>query len=115
MNMASTKKRSFLGIISIAIALFASFGLFMFSCETDNTVVNLALKKGDKVYLYSKLGSFIVENTIEKNESPSAFPFIQVFDDNGLFVAPQNVEDISNLLGGNFKIHAYPEKRKPPT
>lgn len=96
-------------LIFLTAALVGIFSFFMFSCETESAVVNLAVKQNGKTYLFSKMGSFIVEESIKNQESPSAFPFIQIFEDEGLFVSPQNAEDIANVLGGNVKIHPYPE------
>lgn len=106
MTSSSKKVIKFIVLIAGVVGLFS---IFMFSCETESAVVNLALKQNGKTYLFSKMGSFIVEESIKKQESPSAFPFIQIFEDDGLFVSPQNAEDIANVLGGNFKIHPYPE------
>ena len=83
--MTTRKRSGALRLIALGLGIAAFSAVFMFSCETDNAVVNLALKKEGKVYVFSTLGSFIVENSIRKNESPAAFGFIQLFEDDGLF------------------------------
>lgn len=107
MKLAGSKNR--LMLILLVIGIVAFMGGSMFSCETENKVVNLALKKNDKVYLFSVLGSFIVENSLEKKESPAAIGFIRLFQDDGLFVAPKEIEQIANLLGGNYALYPFKE------
>lgn len=95
-------------VISVLIAGFCAF--FIFSCETENAVVNLALKKDNKTYLFSKMGDFIVESSLEKGESPAAFGFIRLFEDDGLYVAPNDCEEIVDVLAGNYHLYPYQEK-----
>ncbi|MGW9685151.1 hypothetical protein [Flagellimonas sp. 2504JD1-5] len=106
------KKKFGSSFIVIGGVLFCVFLMFvMFSSETDNSVVNLVLNKGDKTYLYSHLGTLEVQKSIQKDESPTVFPFIQMFEDNGkLYVAPDKLRPIVNLICGNYRIHDYPEK-----
>lgn len=91
------------------LAIGASF-FFISSCETDNIIVNLALKKDGKTYVFSKLGTFITKTKLGKNESPSVFPFLRIFNDDGLFVSPDNLEDIVNAIGGNNDMFPFPEQ-----
>jgi hypothetical protein len=100
-------------IVAVLAALIFSLSIsliFLGASQTKNTIVNLALKKNNETYVFSKLGSFITKISIEKNESPSVFPFLQVFDDEGLFVSPDNLEDIVNVIGGNYELFPYKEK-----
>lgn len=106
--MAKTKSR-FIRLLFIGLLIFGVFSLFTISCETETAIVNLAIKKDGKTYVYSKLGEFFVENSIKKNESPSVMAFCKVFNDEGLYTSPENLEDIANLLGGNYRIFPFPE------
>ncbi|WP_420321457.1 hypothetical protein [Flagellimonas sp.] len=109
--MASEKK-SGSAFIFIGGVVFCAFLMFvMGSSETNNSVVNLVLKEGDKTYVYAHLGTQEVQKSIQKDESPTVFPFIQIFEDDGkLYVSPDRLRPIVNLICGNYNIHHYPEK-----
>lgn len=105
------KKKPKHGLLVFIILLF-SVGAILFSLymETTNVVVNLILSQNDKVYVYSKQGTSLVQNSLLKKESPVVFPFMQVFEENGaLYVAPENIGDLVNLLCGNYILHDFKE------
>ncbi|WP_420602937.1 hypothetical protein [Flagellimonas sp.] len=108
----SQRKKPWGTYIFLGAILFSGFMFYMMSTsETSNGVVNLVLKKNNKVYVYSNMGSTIVQSSIAKRESPSTMAFIQMYEeDDKLYIAPNNVKDIVNLLCGNYQIHDYPEK-----
>ncbi|MGX1928622.1 hypothetical protein [Flagellimonas sp. 2504JD4-2] len=109
--MAQRKKRWGIYLV-LGITFFSGFMVYlMFTSETNTSVVNLVLQKDGKTYLYSYLGDQAVQSSIQMNESPVIFPFIQLFeDDDKLYAAPDKLEDIVNLICGNYQIYDYPEK-----
>ncbi|WP_190810951.1 hypothetical protein [Flagellimonas sp. S3867] len=106
------KKKSFSSFIFIGGVLFCTFLMYLMSAsETNNSFVNLILEKDSKIYVYSKRGSYLMNINIQREENPTVFPFIQVFEDNGeLYVAPDKLKDIVDLLCGNFQVHDVPAK-----
>ncbi len=108
------KKKPKLGLMMFFILLLSVVAiLFTLQMETDNAVVNLVLKQGDKVYVYSKQGTVTVQNTLSKKESPVVSPFIQIFEeDDVLYIAPDNIWDLANLLCGNFVRHDFKERNQ---
>lgn len=108
--MEQEKKSSFkwllLGIfvLSIGIIFFSSY------LETNSSVVNLALKKNDKTYVFCKAGTARVQYSLDRNESPSILGFIQIFEENNnLYADPIHIREITNILCGNYIIHNFKE------
>lgn len=109
MKNRSKRGATYIVIGSLLISTFLIFN--MFTSETNNSFVNLALKKEDKVYVFSKQGTHLVQNSIAKNESPSSIPFVQLFEEDGiLYMTPDNLEKIADVLSGNYQTHEYQEK-----
>ncbi|MEX0315066.1 MAG: hypothetical protein AB3N18_12890 [Allomuricauda sp.] len=96
----------------LGIILFSGFMVQrMASGETNNAIVNLIMEKDSKTYLYSYLGESIVQNNIEKGESPSTFVFAHIYEeDNKLYIAPDKLKEIVSLLCGDYKLYDYREK-----
>lgn len=108
--METNRGKGVMRTIMVSLLGVAMGFFFFFSCETENLLVNLALKKQGKTYVFSKLGSFITKTTLDNNESPSVFPFVQIFNDDGLFVSPDHIEEIVNTVGGNYELFPFEEK-----
>lgn len=99
---------------SLWCVLFLSASLLL-SCSDfasdDRKSVDVILKKDGKVYLFSALGTFITESKLNKNESPPVVASTRIVEkDNKLFVEPQYVEAMSNLISGNYVLHNHLEK-----
>jgi len=77
----------------------------------ERDMIQLALQKNNKTYLFSSLGTVIVKKSIAKGESPMAIKAISLVEaDNQLFVFPEGLENIVQLISGNYVIHDYQEK-----
>jgi len=92
--------RKKLFLVSLIIGLL----LGITSCSDDRKLVNLALKKGEKVYL---LPYNIDKNALEKQLSEEKTPTIsnsaQIIEDRGaIYVEPKDFEKIVNLIAGNY-------------
>ncbi len=108
-----SKRRIAISILLIS-GIFSLIGISIYkmvNSSTDNRFVNLAIEKNNKTYVYSKLGTIFVESSIKKNESPNLFGFVRLFEkDENLYVSPNELNEIVDLLCGNFILHDYPEK-----
>jgi len=77
----------------------------------DRKSVRLILKKDGKAYLFSPLGTFITKNKLNKNESPPIVTSTRVVKkDDHLYMEPQHIKDMANLISGNYVIHDHQEK-----
>ncbi|RMA64779.1 hypothetical protein BXY75_1660 [Ulvibacter antarcticus] len=77
----------------------------------DRKSVQLILKKDDKTYLFSRLGTMITNNKLDKNESPTTVQSTSiVVKENQLYTEPQHIKSIANLISGNYVIHDHQEK-----
>lgn len=110
----SKRKKSLTIYIFLGTILFSGFMVYkMVASETKNGLVNLVLKKDNKVYVYSNTGEFIAQNSIKNGESPPTMAFIHMYEeDEDLYIDPSTsyLKDIANLFCGNFQIHRYVEK-----
>jgi hypothetical protein len=71
----------------------------------------LVLKKDGNTYLFSRLGTFITKNNLDKNQSPTIVQSASIVEKNGnLYTEPQHVKNIANLISGNYILHEYQEK-----
>ncbi|TNE53395.1 MAG: hypothetical protein EP338_12740 [Bacteroidetes bacterium] len=95
---------------------FPVLGLFLLSMilsscsmtESPNAMVNLVLEEGGKKYAYTHLGSFLAEEQIKRNESPTLIPTTRIFEDEGkYYVAPTQIKAIAELMSGQFKRHDF--------
>lgn len=77
----------------------------------DRKSVNLILKKDGKMYLFSRLGTFITKNNLDKNQSPKTMQSTRIIKKKGeLYTEPQHIKDLANLISGNYILHDYQEK-----
>ncbi len=107
------RKKGVKSILIIIGFIIASSILFPMLLESDSAVVNLVLKKKGKVYVFSKMGTFLAQNSLKKNESPSVVSFMQVFEGDGtIYAAPHSIGDFVNLLCGNYVIHEHKENNQ---
>lgn len=74
------------------------------SCSDDRKFVNLALKKGEKVYLLpSNTDKNALKKQLSKGETPTVSNSVQIIEDRGaLYVEPKNFEKVVNLIAGNY-------------
>ena len=95
------------------LCLLIFFAGLLTACSTsdDRKVVNLILKKDNKAYLFSSLGTFITKNSLDKKTSPPIVQTTKIIEDEGkLFVQPTHLKDIVSLISGNYILHDYQEK-----
>lgn len=95
----------FIGLVGLGI-----FWLFSSSMDKAAQTVNLALKQDGKTYLFSNMGSYVVENSIANNESPAVMPFFQIYNDGGLYVDPLQMKEAAALIMGSYEVFEYQEK-----
>lgn len=95
----------FIGLIILGAAVF-----IIFFSSSDSRLVNLALQKEGKTYVFSKSGPQITQSAIEKEKSPSVFPFMELLVRKELYISPYKMEELCNLLGGGYTLHEYAEK-----
>ncbi len=89
------------------------FAIVLSSCSPsdDRKSINLALKIDNKTYLLSSLGAFITEIKLKNNESPPILKSTRIVEVDGeLFVEPACLENIVNLISGNYILYDYNEK-----
>lgn len=109
--MEQKSRGSFKWLLLGIFLLSTSVIVFSMYLETSSFVVNLALKKNGKTYLFSKTGTAGVQYSLDKNKSPSVFGFIQLFEEeDSFYVDPIHIEEITNLLCGNYVLHDYTEQ-----
>ncbi|MEM7086737.1 MAG: hypothetical protein AAF489_11175 [Bacteroidota bacterium] len=98
--------------------LFCSFIVgtsLLFSCANfatdERKSVQLILKKDNKMYLFSSLGTMITKNSLDKNESPPILNATRIVKKNNeLYVEPQHLENMVDLISGNYVLHDFQEK-----
>lgn len=95
----------FIGLIILGAAVF-----IIFFSSSDSRLVNLALQKEGKTYVFSKSGPQITQSAIEKEKSPYVFPFMELLVRKELYISPYKMEELCNLLGGGYTLHEYAEK-----
>lgn len=92
----------------IVVFVIVGLGLGIFSavrgCMADLSpdVVNLAVKKGGKTYVYSNMGKFIVETQIKQKQSPTYSATTFLYKDDGLYVDPNTIKDLVNVFAYNL-------------
>lgn len=102
------RKLNLLCLLLLCISLLISCTEF---ASDDRKSVNLLLKKDSKKYLFSSLGTMITKNSLDKNESPPIVESTRIVVKEGkLYIEPKHLENIVNLISGNYLIHDYPEK-----
>jgi hypothetical protein len=108
------KKKPAIRIITFVIFLLLGFGIFtgIRRCTSDLSpdVVNLAVKKGGKTYVYSNMGKFIVETQIKQKQSPTYSASTFLYKDDGLFVDPNSIKDLVHVFANNLLYFDLKEK-----
>ncbi|PWL39428.1 hypothetical protein DKG77_00905 [Flagellimonas aquimarina] len=96
----------------LGVPIVSAVLMFFYLCrDADSHVVNLVLKKKNKTYLFSKLGTTSVKYGIVKNESPNVFGFVHLFEEkNRFYVNPAHIKEIIDLLCGNYVLHDYEQQ-----
>jgi len=95
----------FIGLVVVGAAVF-----ILYFSSSDRHMVNLALQKEGKTYVFSKLGPKITQSNIDKEKSPSVFPFMPLLVRKDLYIAPSEMKELCHLLGGGYVLHEYAEK-----
>ncbi|MFN6074821.1 MAG: hypothetical protein ACK46Y_04585 [Fluviicola sp.] len=90
----------FIVIVTVGIGVFAGVRGCMADLSPD--VVNLAVKKGGKTYVYSNMGKFIVETEIKQKQSPTYSASTFLYKDDGLFVDPNSIKDLVHVFANNL-------------
>ena len=107
-------KRKIVGLVFGSLVVWGvGLSIFFFSkgCTEDApAIVNLVLEESGKKYVFSNLGTEAVQASLRRNESPSSMHFLELYVDDKLYMPPQEVKDLVNLIAGNCKIHEYREK-----
>lgn len=93
--------------LSIIITMFV-----LVSCSSDREFVNIALKKGNEVFIVPFMANkHILESQLAKNETPTIFKYVQIVEDEGsLYVEPSNFERILNVISNNYMLYKKEEK-----
>lgn len=100
-------KLFFTGIVLMAIYACV-FKLFD---RTKSPIVNIALRENGKTYIFSLMTSEQVQHQISKHKSPVALPFLKLYsEDKTLYIEPEHIKEIVNVLCGNYTLHDYPEQ-----
>jgi hypothetical protein len=90
----------FIVIVTVGIGVFAGIRGCMADLSPD--VVNLAVKKGGKTYVYSNMGKFIVETQIKQKQSPTYSASTFLYKDDGLYVDPNTIKDLVHVFANNL-------------
>lgn len=110
------------GYQSISIALFSLSATVLSGCSLpsiseslpmgdERQSINIALVKNEKTYVFSSLGELITKINLDKKESPIIIKTTGIVEKNGrLYAEPSSLENIVNLLSGNYAIFDYTEK-----
>ena len=89
--------------------LFFIYGLS--ACSADQKVVNIAVSKQGKVYLYSLMGKQVAELQINQGDMPTIMKSTLVIPEKDVvFMSPSHLAEIANILGGNYSIIEKKEK-----
>lgn len=79
------------------------------SFQSDLQLVNLALKKEGKTYVFTQLNDIVTSQLISQKQSPMAMPFLKIFMDEKLYVSPLDLKELTSLLGGDYNLYEYQE------
>ncbi|MEX1192808.1 MAG: hypothetical protein WEA99_12610, partial [Brumimicrobium sp.] len=105
----STKKKSFIAFFIFALTAIIPILIFTNGCENDYRYATFVIQDDNENYVYSS-SEFLVEEAINKNEVPPTLNSnILYFIDGGVFMQPQNIENVANILSGNNKFIKHQE------
>ena len=103
-----THKKNLWCLLILCASLLLSCSDF---ATDDRKSVHLVVKKDGKTYLFSRLGTFITNNSLDKNQSPAIIQSTRIVKKNGkLYTESQHIKNLANLISGNYIIHNYHEK-----
>lgn len=88
------------------ILLILTTILVFCSCSESQKMVNIALKKDGKTYLYSVINNRIaIEHLAANGSEPTLMNSTPlVYEDKQLFMDASSIKTISNILGGNVEL-----------
>lgn len=93
-------------IIFVAIPILISVN----SCESDYSKVTFAIENKGKNFIYNS-NEFLVNQAILENEVPTGFNNnIIYFIDQNIYMSPNNLEGVINILSGNYR---FIEQKEP--
>lgn len=95
-------------IVGLGLGIFTALRGCMADLSPD--VVNLAVKKEGKTYVYSNMGKFIIESQIKQKQSPTYSASTFLYKDDGLFVEPGSAKDLVNVFSNNLCYYDFKEK-----
>lgn len=98
----------FLVITTLGTGIF--FGVKGCMSDLSPVVVNLAVKKGGKTYVYSNMGKFIVETQIKQKQSPTYSASTFLYKDDGLYLDPNLMKDLVNVFADNLHYYDFKEQ-----
>lgn len=105
-------KKRLIGGLFLTIFIGGSMLLLFRGCSENISpeAANVALNTNGKTYLYSVMGDFIVQNSIEKGESPALAPSLEVYKNNDdFYVAPIRMKALADVMAGDTKLYEYKE------
>ncbi len=80
------------------------------SCSDDRKMVNMALKKNGKVYLFSSLGEAAVVHSLAEGKAPAVLKDMQVvLEDGQLFTQTAFLKNVAAIFTRSYEIHEVPQ------
>ncbi|MGB0521577.1 MAG: hypothetical protein ACPGJS_01395 [Flammeovirgaceae bacterium] len=81
------------------------------ACSADQKLVNIAVSKQGKVYLYSLMGQSGVEQQLAIGETPTVMKAHLVLPDgDAVWMEASKLDVVANILGGNYTLIDKKEK-----
>lgn len=103
-NKVKSKRRPFVSIIIVLSIFILPIFIAFNGCESSYSSVTFAIEENDKNYIYSP-NEYLVNQAVKQDEVPSGLNSnIIYFIDDHVYMRPDNLERIINILSGNFKI-----------
>jgi hypothetical protein len=91
-------------LILVLPLFFVSLFFIMNGGESEYSSVTFAIEKNGKNYIYSR-NEYLVNKAIKQNEVPSGLNSNSIFFiDDHVYMSPNNLERVINILSGNYKI-----------
>lgn len=86
--------------------------ILMSSCSESQKMVNIALQKDGKTYLYSVINNRVaIEHLAANGSEPTIMNSTSlVYEDKQFFMEASTIKTISNVLGGNVELFPTQEK-----
>mgnify|MGYP003123573173 CR=1 FL=1 len=97
------KRRPLVSVILVLSIIVVPIFIAFNGCESDYSTVTFALVKNGKNYIYSP-NEYLVNKAITQNEVPTGLNSnVIYFIDDQVYLSPDNLERVINILSGNFK------------